>query len=163
MESMLPNGYVTSPAKLYGNYKNIREVTVRLFRDTEIQYYLLTGSEYGGDRKKVFSILCVKSVNGIIDESEYVYDVAASREHAESIFAPSHRAVSLRCSRICSAELQIKAYRSRFRRRSRHGDPFFFLHEKRPAMIRRSYVMCGAAVSDRGRHRSGREQFSFQV
>ena len=87
MESMLPNGYVTSPAKLYGNYKNIREVTVRLFRDTEIQYYLLTGSEYCGDRKKVFSILCVKSVNGIIDESEYVYDVAASRERAESIFA----------------------------------------------------------------------------
>jgi len=87
MESMLPNGYVTSPAKLYGNYKNIREVTVRLFRDTEIQYYLLTGSEYGGDRKKVFSILCVKSVNGIIDESEYVYDVTESRERAESIFA----------------------------------------------------------------------------
>ena len=38
-------------------------------------------------RHSFSSILCVKSVNGIIDESEYVYDVAASRERAESIFA----------------------------------------------------------------------------
>lgn len=58
----------------------------------------MTGSEYGGDRKKVFSILCVKSVKGIIDESEYVYDVTENRERAESIFASLFRnTVTPRC------------------------------------------------------------------
>lgn len=109
MESMLPNGYVTSPAKLYGNYKNIREVTVRLFRDTEIQYYLLTGSEYCGDRKKVSAYFASNPSTGSLTRANTctTWRRAASARRASSprfSKTPSHRAVSLRCSRICSAE-----------------------------------------------------------
>lgn len=91
MDLLLPNGFEISVPRLYGNYRNIRETTVRLFRDTDIQYYLLTGNEYGRNGRKVYSILCTKTVNGMIEDSEYVYDVAETREEAEKVFTALYK------------------------------------------------------------------------
>lgn len=91
MDSILPGGIAVSIPRLYGDYGSVREVTVRLFKDTDICYYLLTGDRREPPCRKVYSLLCTKIVNGILTESEYVYDLAPSYDEALRIYTLLYR------------------------------------------------------------------------
>lgn len=85
MDALLPNIDLTRASDLYGKYKNIRQKTVCLYGGVSVQYYLLKGmtAERGED---VYSILCVEQEDGVVTDSEFVFDICKSRSGAEHIY-----------------------------------------------------------------------------
>lgn len=86
MDSLLPNCDPVKAVKLYGKYKNIRETSVRLCDHVSLQYFLLSGSQAEDDRQTVYSVLCVMSEDGVITDSEFLYDLSRTQSEAERVF-----------------------------------------------------------------------------
>lgn len=86
MDALLPNSDLIRASDLYGKYKNIREKSVCLYGDVYVHYYLLKGmSRETGE--EVYSILCTETENGIITDSEFVFDVSSKSSQAEYIYS----------------------------------------------------------------------------
>ena len=85
MDALLPNNDLARASDLYGKYKSIREKTVTLYGGVCVQYYLLRGTsrESGAD---VYSILCVKTEDGVVTDSDFVYDISSKPQEAERIY-----------------------------------------------------------------------------
>ena len=85
MDALLPDSDLARASDLYGKYKNIKEKTVVLCDGVCIQYYLLRGASRESN-EDVYSILCVKTEDGVVTDSEFVFDISSHRTDAERVY-----------------------------------------------------------------------------
>jgi len=82
---ILPDKDIHTVSELYGKYKNIKETSVRIYKDTFLRYYLLKGRCRSG-RSDVYSILCVKCKGGETVGCEFAFDISSRPDDAAHIY-----------------------------------------------------------------------------
>ena len=82
---ILPDKEIETVFHQYGKCRNIKETTIRIYKNTYIRYYLLKGKTRGG-HSDVFSILCVKEYDKGTRDCEFAFDISSRQDDAAYIY-----------------------------------------------------------------------------